>query len=110
MSLPRKDRFLQENIILVGVIPGPKEPSLLMNSFLKPLVEEFKKLWTGVVLKNNDNRSIVVNRFVSPADIGRLPTKNIFRVCMSAEQWKKWTIFYSLFALKDVLPWEHFNS
>ncbi len=37
-----------------------KEPSLLMNSFLKPLVEEFKKLWTGVVLKNNDNHSIVV--------------------------------------------------
>ena len=25
-NLPRKDRFLTENIIIVGVIPGPHEP------------------------------------------------------------------------------------
>ena len=36
MNLPRQDRFLQENYILVGVIPGSKEPSLHINSFLKP--------------------------------------------------------------------------
>ena len=38
MNLPRKERFLQENIILACVIPGPHEPSLLMNSLLNPLV------------------------------------------------------------------------
>ena len=37
-----------ENIILVGIIPGPKEPKLTMNSFLYPMVEELKELWVGV--------------------------------------------------------------
>ena len=34
-------------MILVGVIPGPHEPSLRINSFL-PLVEDLLKLWNGV--------------------------------------------------------------
>ena len=52
MNLPRKERFLQENVILVGVIPGPSEPSLHINTFLTPLVTELKQLWKGVLLKN----------------------------------------------------------
>ena len=60
MNLPRKERFLQENIILAGVIPGPREPSRLMNSLLNPLVKELKKLWRGVILKDYDNRPIMV--------------------------------------------------
>ena len=41
MNLPRRERFfLQENVILAGVIPGPKEPQLNINSFLKPLVDD----------------------------------------------------------------------
>ena len=28
LNLPRQKRFLKENIILVGVIPGPKEPAI----------------------------------------------------------------------------------
>ena len=50
MNLPRNVRFLQQNIILVGIIPGPREPSLHMNTFLKPLVEELKQLWAGVAI------------------------------------------------------------
>ena len=50
LNLPRHERFLQENVLLVGVIPGPKEPPLHINSFLKPLVDELKQLWTGVRL------------------------------------------------------------
>ena len=53
MNLPRKERFLQENVILVGVIPGPSEPSLHINTFLTPLVTELKQLWKGVPLKNS---------------------------------------------------------
>ena len=51
MNLPRQDRFLQENTILVGIIPGPKEPTKSINSFLQPMVDDFIKLWDGVVLK-----------------------------------------------------------
>lgn len=39
-NLPRKERYLCENVIVVGVIPGPKEPKKTMNSFLQPLVDE----------------------------------------------------------------------
>ncbi len=38
LNLPREERFKQENIILVGVIPGPKEPKNNINTYLDPLV------------------------------------------------------------------------
>ena len=28
LNLPRKERYLQENVILLGIIPGPSEPKL----------------------------------------------------------------------------------
>ena len=45
MNLPQSKHFLQENIILVGVLPGPKEPQVNVNSFLKLLVDELLDLW-----------------------------------------------------------------
>ena len=33
LNLPCNERFLQENVIILGVIPGPKEPSKNINSF-----------------------------------------------------------------------------
>jgi len=47
-NLPRSARYKTENIILVGIIPGPKEPKHTVNSFLRPLVEELKEFWTGI--------------------------------------------------------------
>ena len=44
-NLPRKIRCKEENVILVGVLPGPSEPRLAMNSYLSPLVEELKQGW-----------------------------------------------------------------
>ena len=37
-NLPRGDRYKVENVILVGCIPGPKEPKGNINAFLKPLI------------------------------------------------------------------------
>ena len=51
LNLPRSIRFKRENIILCGIIPGPCEPSLTMNTYLAPLVTDLLKLWTGVQLK-----------------------------------------------------------
>ncbi|XP_030600828.1 uncharacterized protein LOC115790939 [Archocentrus centrarchus] len=53
LNLPREDRFKVENMILVGLIPGPKEPSLNINSFLEPLVDELQDLWSGVTLQDS---------------------------------------------------------
>ncbi|XP_020894762.2 uncharacterized protein LOC110233779 [Exaiptasia diaphana] len=55
MNLPRELRFKTENVILVGIIPGPHEPKLNINSYLKPLVEELNTLWQGVQLKVESN-------------------------------------------------------
>lgn len=49
LNLPRSERYKIENLLIVGLIPGPSEPSLTMNSFLQPLVEELMVLWeTGI--------------------------------------------------------------
>lgn len=52
-NLPRELRFQRENIFVVGIIPGPSEPSMNINSYLEPLIEDLRKLWNGV--------SIIVN-------------------------------------------------
>lgn len=47
MNLPRHERFKFENVILVGVIPGPHEPSKSINTYLSPMVNELLLLWNG---------------------------------------------------------------
>ena len=37
MNLPRRVRFRQENVLLIGLIPGPREPKHDVNSILAPL-------------------------------------------------------------------------
>ena len=48
-NLPRHLRFKSHNIIIVGLIPGPKEPENI-NPYLGPLVEELKELSSGVTI------------------------------------------------------------
>ena len=50
-NLPRAERFKIENIILVGMIPGPNEPSNI-NPYLAPLVDELNSLYKGITFKN----------------------------------------------------------
>ena len=46
MNLPRAIRYKQENVLHIGLIPGPKEPDHDINSFfLNPMVEELKGFW-----------------------------------------------------------------
>lgn len=40
LNLPRQLRYRREHTLVVGIIPGPHEPKLHMNSYLEPLVEE----------------------------------------------------------------------
>lgn len=47
LSLPSEIRYLEESILVIGIIPGPDGP-VNLNSFLYPLYEEFKTLATGV--------------------------------------------------------------
>ena len=49
-NLPRQIRYRRENVIIVAIIPGQKEPKLTMNSFLQPLVDELQEFWSGVLV------------------------------------------------------------
>ena len=52
-NLPQSDRYKLENILIVGCIPGPREPKLSINSFLEPLIDELIVLWKGKILHPN---------------------------------------------------------
>ena len=63
MNLPRSQRFRRENVILVGLIPGPTEPPVHINSYLDPLVEELNTLWQeGLQVNSPDVPSPILLR------------------------------------------------
>lgn len=47
LNLPPHERYLKENIILIGIIPGPKQP-VDLDSFFYPLCMEMLKLQEGI--------------------------------------------------------------
>ena len=47
INLPRSYRYKSENVIIIGIIPGQREPKLHVNSFLGPFVSELLQLKTG---------------------------------------------------------------
>lgn len=51
MNLPHHIRSKRENIILLGIIPGPNEPKHDINTYLAPLVEELLSFWKGVTIE-----------------------------------------------------------
>ncbi|XP_057311059.1 uncharacterized protein LOC130648935 [Hydractinia symbiolongicarpus] len=51
LNLPRQHRLLWKNTLIIGIIPGPKEPNLHINSFIKPMVDELLQYWDGVIMK-----------------------------------------------------------
>jgi len=53
LNLPRAVWYKRENIILVGVIPGPSEPPLNINFYLPPLVSDLLQLWTGNIYQHS---------------------------------------------------------
>ena len=59
-NLPREERHSSENVILIGVIPGPREPKKVMNSYLRPLVDELNELWDGVLMHSASETPVIV--------------------------------------------------
>jgi hypothetical protein len=50
-NLPRDVRFKRNNILILGLLPGPDEVSLhKINHYLAPIIDELKSLWEGVTL------------------------------------------------------------
>ena len=59
LNYPRHLRYLRENMILVGIIPGPHEPSLHINSYLEPLVTDLISLWKGISLTTPEGCKVI---------------------------------------------------
>jgi len=57
LNLPMHLRYQIENVCLVGIIPGPREPSMEeVNHFLRPLIDELLPMWEdGVWLSSTAN-------------------------------------------------------
>lgn len=50
-NLPRDMRFRRENMLILGILPGPNEVSLhKINHYLAPIVDELGSFWRGVTL------------------------------------------------------------
>jgi hypothetical protein len=50
LNLPPGERFKSENMFLVGIIPGPNEPSMeQINHFLKPLVNDLLESYSTLM-------------------------------------------------------------
>jgi len=65
-NLPRDQRYKPENIIIVGILPGPKEPKKTINSFLTPLVMELNECWQhGFSLISHKNTPLCVKAALS---------------------------------------------
>ena len=55
LNLPRRERFRKKWTMIVGIIPGPTEPKIHSNTFLKPLVDDLLCLWRGMPILPDGN-------------------------------------------------------
>ena len=60
MNLPCSIRYKRENIVLLGLIPGPSEPPLHINSYLTPHVADLLSLWKGVSFDTATHKTVIV--------------------------------------------------
>lgn len=58
VNLPREIWFKPENIILIGLIPGPTEPKLTIDPFLRPLVDELMDFWKGIMIPIGEKKAL----------------------------------------------------
>lgn len=59
INLPRNIRYSEENVMIIGVIPGPHEPKKHINSFLGPLVSELLEFYSGIWLMTSAGKQII---------------------------------------------------
>ena len=52
LNLPRSERYKEENVMVLGVIPGPTEPKLHLNTYLKPIVDDLQQLNNGIIIQD----------------------------------------------------------
>ena len=60
-NLPRVERYREENVILVGIMPGPYESHLTVNSYLLPMINELQLYFSsGLSVVSHYGNSITI--------------------------------------------------
>ena len=81
-----------------------------MHNLLLGTAKHMVELWKSISSKQYEEIQERVDSHVCPSDIGRIPSKISSSFSgFTAEQWKNWTLFFSLFSLKGILPWQHYK-
>ena len=84
-----------------------------MHNLLLGTCKHIVEIWKSRAIltsKDFDNIQTRVNAFVCPSDVGRIPSKLSSGFSgMTADQWKNWILLFSLYSLKDVLPWRDYR-
>ena len=73
-NLPREERFKPNNILTLGIIPGPNEPSKhQINNYLAPIVDELVAFASGIdipaTFEYKNGRKIYVALILSSNDV-----------------------------------------
>ena len=70
-------------------------------------------MWKDTGIINHAHITViqnVVDQFVTPADVGRIPRKiSSGFTSFTADQWKIWTLIFSQIALKPIVPENHYR-
>ena len=45
--------------MIIGIIPGPSEPSMNINTYLRPLIDDLQALWAGVTININGKKKTI---------------------------------------------------
>ena len=82
------------------------------NLFLGTAKRFFKNLISKGILQDEQLKLIQVrvDSIIVPATIGRIPKKIASAFGgVTAEQWMNWTLFFSLYALRGLIPEQHYR-
>ncbi len=83
-----------------------------MHNLLLGTAKHMLSVWKQLNLLTNAFQDIQANvdKFITPEDLGRIPTIIASGFSgFTADQWRNWTIVFSLYSLKDILPHRHYN-
>ena len=85
-----------------------------MHNLFLGLAKSTLKVWKENDLIGEKDFELLqrrVNAVVPPPEIGRIPSKIATGFSgFTADQWKNWVCYYSAFALKGILPKEHYDA
>ena len=84
-----------------------------MHCLLLGIAKKFFKVWTLSNIVLPEHYTTIQNKvdsFKCPPDIGRIPYKIASKFSgLKADQWKSWSLHFSLYSLKGILPNEDYN-